>query len=347
VVVRTPPGAPPRRAQAGPNLWITTAPSTRPGFLLQGYRVALAVALRARPQVVTCQDPFSIGLVGYALARRLGLGLNLQVNGDVIDNPYFLGESRLYPAFNRLARWLLPRADTIRVSTSGERRRFLDEWGLPPERVWNIPFLVDFDRFLDAGQDGWRAELGVPPGAPMVLFLGRLVKAKDLGVLLRAIPRVLRDHPTAVFVLAGAGPEEAMLRHLAATLGIQGHLRFPGRIPYARVPSLYAAADAFVLCSHYEGTSMVTLEAAASGLPVVATDVAGVRDAVVDGVTGLVVPRRDSIALAGALSWILSDRGRAREMGARGRAYVLERFPAGRIARKMAEMWLATAALAR
>jgi glycosyltransferase involved in cell wall biosynthesis len=75
--------------------------------------------------------------------------------------------------------------------------------------------------------------------------------------------------------------------------------------------------------------------------------VAGVRDAVVAGVTGLIVPTRDSVALARALVSVLADPGRAREMGANGRAHVLDRFPPERIARKMAEMWLATAMLAR
>src|SRR5205814_7862195 len=166
-------------------------------------------------------------------------------------------------------------------------------------------------------------------------------------VMLRAVPRVLARHPRAVFVLAGAGPEEALLRSLAAELGIQASLRLPGRIPHARVPDLFAAADVFALSSHYEGTSMVTLEAAASGLPVVSTDVIGARDAVLDGESGLVVPRRDPAALAEALTRPLDDPPAARAMGARGREHVLAGFDAESIARQMAELWYATARLAR
>ena len=346
VIVRTPPGS--RRAawRPAPTLHLCTVPATRWGFVASGYRAALATGLRHRAQVVTCQDPFSLGLVGLLLQRRLGMALNLQVNGDVLDNPYFLAEHPLYPAFNLLAHRLIRAADTIRVSTSSERRAFVERWGLDAERVWNVPFLVEFAPFLVADPTGVRDWLEAPADAPLVLFLGRLVKAKDLGVLLRAAPRVLARHPNTVFVLAGAGPEEPMLRRLAGRLGIARSLRLPGRVPHARVPALYAAADVFALSSHYEGTSMVTLEAAASALPVVATDVAGARDAVLPGESGLIVPRRDSRALAAALVEVLDDRARARAMGRRGREHVLARFDPERIARKMAELWLATIRLA-
>ncbi len=347
VVVRAPAQAAPVRWRPSEQLRIRSVPASRWGFIVRGYQAALATALRAGSQVVTCQDPFSTGLVGYLLKRRLGIGLNLQINGDVIDNPYFLGEHWLYPAFNRLARWLIPRADTLRVSTTAERRKLIEQWGLAPERIWNVPFLVDFRRFLAAQPGTTRQWLGVPSDAPLVLFLGRLAKAKDLGVLLRAVPGVLARHPQAVFVLAGAGPEEPKLRRLAQELGIEASLRFPGRVPNADVPSLYAAADLFVLSSHYEGTSMVTLEAAASALPIVSTDVTGALDAVIDGETGFLVPKRDSRALAEALARLLADPIRAREMGRRGREHVLARFDPERIARQMAELWYATARLAQ
>src|SRR5581483_1958385 len=109
-----------------------------------------AACLRHRTQIVTCQDPFSLVLVGLALQRRLGGALNLQVDGDVIDNAYFLAEQPLYPAFNLLAHHLIRAADTIRVSTSSERHAFVERWGLEEERVWNVPFLVDFAPFLAA-----------------------------------------------------------------------------------------------------------------------------------------------------------------------------------------------------
>lgn len=347
IVVRAPGESRPVAWAPSPTLRIRAVPASRWGFVISGYRAALATCLLAGTQIVTCQDPISMGLIGYLLKRRLGVALNLQINGDIVDNPYWLAENRLYPAFNVLARWLIRRADTIRVSTSGERGKYVDGWGISQQRVWNVPFMVDFGPFLNADASGVRERLHVPHGAPLVLFLGRLVKAKDLGVLLKAVPRILAGQPRVKVVIAGAGPEETSLRRLAHDLGIEASVRFPGRIAHQDVPGLFAAADVFVLCSHYEGTSMVTLEAAASGLPIVSTDVTGAVDAILPGQSGLLVPKRHPKALADAIACLLDDPQRAQEMGARGRAHVIDRFEPQRIARRMAELWLATIRLSR
>ncbi len=342
VVVRTEPSAKPVTRAASDRLHIRAVPASRSGFVVSGFRAALARAQHAETHIVSCSDTITMGLIGYLLKRRLGIALNLQINGDFVDNPYWLGENRIYPAFNLLARWLIRRADTLRVSTAAERRKYMEGWGLPAERVWNVPFHVDFSPFLHADGAGVRERLEIERVAPLILFLGRLVKAKDLGILLRAMPTVIAYHPRTILVVAGSGPEDRPVRELASELGIERSLRFLGRVPHLDVPALYAASDAFVLSSHYEGTSMVTLEAAASGLPVVSTDVPGAPDAVLDGISGLIVPRRDPAALAAALIALLDDPDRAKEMGSRGRAHVLERFEPHRIARQMAELWLGT-----
>jgi glycosyltransferase involved in cell wall biosynthesis len=347
VVVRSDQGKAPMHYAGSPSLNVHTVPSSRAGFVAAGYARALRIARAVGTQAVSCQDPITMGLIGYLLKRRLGLGLNLQINGDIVDNPYWLAENRLYPTFNRLARWLIPRADTVRVSTSREREKYVQTWGIPEERVWNVPFLVDFAPYLGPRNLVARRDLEIDDDVPMALFLGRLVRAKNLDVLFEAIPAVLRIHPRTVFVLAGAGPESDTLRKLAAGKRVEANIRIPGRIAHSDVPALYAAADLFVLCSQYEGTSMVTLEAAAAGLPIVTTDVTGAFDSVVPDESGVIVPKRNPPALASAISGLLDDSERARRMGARGREHVLATFDPDRIARKMAEMWLATARLAR
>ena len=131
---------------------------------------------------------------------------------------------------------------------------------------------------------------------------------KDYATLLRAFAK----QRGAVLLIAGEGPQEAGLRALARELAVDA--RFLGRVD--DMPALMNAADALVLSSVVEGLPMALLEAAASGLPAVATDAGGVREAILDGHTGFITPPRDPAALAEAMSRLC--RPFARGAGAHG-----------------------------
>lgn len=162
---------------------------------------------------------------------------------------------------------------------------------------------------------------------PHVLSAGRLKEPKDFVTLARALQLV--DVPFTA-AIAGDGPDraavEAALAGRAVVLGERSD-----------VPALLAAADVFVLSSTSEGMPMTVIEAMAAGLPVVASDVGGMRELVEHGVTGLLVPARDADALAGALADLLADPARRRAMGAAGHAraealFDLPRFRAEHVA---------------
>jgi glycosyltransferase involved in cell wall biosynthesis len=132
-------------------------------------------------------------------------------------------------------------------------------------------------------------------------------------------------------VLVGDGGERAALERLAAELALDGRLAFTGWSEEARAQ--LASFDVFVLPSRYEGFPLAVVEAMMAGLPVVASDVGSVREAVRDGATGLLVPPNDPGALAAAVGRLLADPGRAREMGRAGRRLALERYTAAAMAR--------------
>ncbi len=168
----------------------------------------------------------------------------------------------------------------------------------------------------------------------VVLCVSRLVARKGQDTLVRALPGILRAVPDAVLVIVGHGPDEERLRRLARRHA-EGHVVFAGGLDHASTAPYYAAADVFAMpCRtrkaglEAEGLGIVFLEAAASGLPVVAGDSGGAPDAVVDGVTGTVVDGTDVRAVAGAVSGLLGDPERAAAMGegrpgVGGRAMVL------------------------
>lgn len=170
-----------------------------------------------------------------------------------------------------------------------------------------------------------RQRLGIDD-EPVLLTVARLTEQKRHDVLLRALPRVLRQHPDAQLLLVGSGHMQTVLQQLAKELGIAAHVRFLGR--RNDVPDLLAAADAFCLPSHFEGHPLVLMEAMAAGLPIVAARSIGITEVISNGESGLLVPFEDTVALSAALNRVLSDRPLASQLGACGQLAVRERFDA-------------------
>lgn len=161
---------------------------------------------------------------------------------------------------------------------------------------------------------------------PRILYVGLLTPRK--GVLdLLAASRLLRERGVAHETwLLGGTPDEGPAAEAEVRAGLDGSEKLLGTRPPEQMPAEFAAADVFCLPSWWEAMPLSVLEAMAAGLPVVATDVGDVGRAVVDGVTGYVVPVRSPGKLADALEAVLTDRDLRRGMGARGRARVVEMF---------------------
>lgn len=177
-----------------------------------------------------------------------------------------------------------------------------------------------------------RRELGVPDAAFLWLAVGRVEEQKDYPNLIAAVKRLFDaratqdDAPPFAMVIAGSGALEAEMRALAQEAGVAAPpITFLG--DRKDVVDLMAAADGYVMSSAWEGLPMVLLEAGASHLPAVVTDVGGNREAVLDGDTGYVVPPRDDAALAAAMARLMRlDRAELAAMGDRSRAHIEANF---------------------
>lgn len=184
----------------------------------------------------------------------------------------------------------------------------------PPDRIAVIPLGLDLDRFRGLDRAAARSVLGVPEEALAVVSIGRLVAIKRVDRLIRVFASVAPAHPRAHLYVVGDGIARVELERQAAAAGLGDRVTFVGRS--ADAPRWYAAADLVVLTSDQEGTPLSLIEAAAASRPVLATDVGGVRDIVVDGITGLVVASHDRDGLAGGLSRLLTDTGLRATLGA-------------------------------
>lgn len=155
-----------------------------------------------------------------------------------------------------------------------------------------------------------------------ILFVGRLAAVKGVPILLEAFAKVLEEHPDAVLTLVGDGPERRTIEARAQALGCAGMVEFMGYRSQDEVAELLGKADLFALPSFAEGVPVVLMEAMASGLPVVATRIAGISELVEDGTSGHLVPPGDPTALARTISFLLADPDLRTRMGAAGRAKV-------------------------
>ena len=177
--------------------------------------------------------------------------------------------------------------------------------GFDPARVRVIPNGVDLDFFTP---DPATPRFAVPT----ILYLGRLKRYKRIDVILRAVARLVAEGSGVRAILAGTGDARAGLERLRDRLGLQDRVEMPGFVDEEEKRRLFRRAWAHVLTSPKEGWGITVMEAAACGTPTVASDAPGLRDSVVDGRTGVLVPHGDVDALAGALRRLM-DRPELRD----------------------------------
>lgn len=175
--------------------------------------------------------------------------------------------------------------------------------------------------------------------APLMITVARLVRHKGQDVGISALARLRPEFPELRYVLVGEGPEEDRLRNLAANLDLADRVVFAGALQDAELPEAYSTATVYLGASRVdrdidvEGFGISFIEAAACGLPSVAGDSGGIRSAVRDGETGLLVPPADVGAVAGAVELLLRDDDLRIRMGRAGRAAVETHYNWDRVAR--------------
>jgi len=217
------------------------------------------------------------------------------------------GKLRMY-AYRVTDRWA---SITTNVSQAAVDR-YVAVGAAPAGHIIYMPNGVDMSRFCpdEERRKAMRFTLGIAADQPTVLAVGRFAEAKNHASMLRAFTYVIEARPNALLLLVGQGPLLDETRGLAQALHLGDSVRFLGI--RNDVPDLMRASDLYLMSSLWEGLPIVLLEAAASGLPAVATDVGGNASAVNDGISGRVVPPNDDEALAAAVVEVLNMSQEAR-----------------------------------
>ncbi|MDQ2760333.1 MAG: glycosyltransferase [Actinomycetota bacterium] len=210
-------------------------------------------------------------------------------------------------------RLISKRCDRIIAVSELDRRRMIEVEHVDPARIVIVPVGIPTLRLT--GHDV-RAELQIPPEAPVVVSVGHLRPQKAFEVLLTACAELRIGRPSLRVLIVGDGVERSRLEALIESLGLRDTVLLLGR--RRDVMDVLVGCDVAVCCSDFEGSPQAVIEYMAAGKPVVATRVGGLPDLVEDGVTGTLVQPRAPSQLARAIGDLLARPSRAAEMGARG-----------------------------
>jgi len=312
---------------------------TYPDFSLplplgRGFRRTLA-ALEL--DIFHAQHPFLLGGTARRLARQCGRPLVFTHHTLYDRYAHYVPLPRALVVRHAI-RWstrFANGADLVIAPSDALAARLRAQGVRRPIEV--LPTGIDLGRFHPGDRAAARRLLGLRAEVPLLLYVGRLDREKNLGFLLGAFERIATGHPTARLVLVGRGTEESALRRTAARRGGGDRVDFVGGVAPPDVIRYYQAADAFVFASTTETQGLAAIEAMATGLPVVAVRASGVEEAVLDGVTGLLVPE-DAGAFAASVLEVLGDAGLAAKLAASAREGA-RRFAAPALAERLVALY--------
>lgn len=312
--------------------WSARLPIVRELALMQDLRRRIAeVAEQVRPDILHAHSPVLNALPALSVGRRLGLPVVYEVRAFWEDAAVDHGKGRegggRYLLSKAIETRALLKADHVFTICQGLRNDIIGR-GILADKVTVIPNAVDVDAFSSdiASGSTVRRDLGL--GSDSVLgFIGSFYAYEGLDLLIKALPLVLAKIPNARLLFVGGGPQEAALKALAHSTGLDTKVIFAGRIPHGDIQGYYDAIDVLAYPRYsMRLTELVTplkpLEAMAQKRLFVASDVGGHRELVEHGKTGLLFKAGDAKALASAIVDLLGKPGQHAELKEAGRAYV-------------------------
>ncbi|MFX0200593.1 MAG: glycosyltransferase family 4 protein [Candidatus Hodarchaeota archaeon] len=232
---------------------------------------------------------------------------------------------KIYALFDRFSEKFV---DRFLVVSDVLREAMIRDHGIPAEKIIRIYNGIEIDHYLpqeeDGSREGIRREFNVGKDTAFIGAIGRLVWQKGFEYLIQAIPHILREFAQTKVLIVGEGPLRKELEALGKSMKIEGHLVFSGF--RSDVKEILSAIDILVVPSLLEGFPMITLEAMAMGKPIIASDIDGIREQIIDGESGILIPPKDLNAIGEAIIKLNRDEKLAQNMGWEARKRVEKEF---------------------
>lgn len=298
---------------------------------------ARRIIKKEKIEKILCGHLAIAGPVGFLLKKIYHLPYFIFTHGTEIVSLKILNRQK-----QKIFKKILAEAEKIIVTTGFMNHYLRSEFQISPQKIVKIPPGVDdkFFRPMDKKEIanfslrriGRELKLTTPK-TKLLLTCGRLVARKNHISVIRALPKIIKQVPNVLYLIAGQGPEEENLRQEVKKLNLENYVKFLGEVKQEDLPSLYNLADIFIMPAKdipqkgdIEGFGIVFLEAAACGVPCIAGNSGGQKEAIQDGKTGFLVNPQDISEIAKAILKILKNPDLGKKLGKAGRIWVKENF---------------------
>ncbi len=262
--------------------------------------LAKVIVKKYKCDVVTSQDPFELGFLAWRLKSKFKIAWNVQEHGDFFSQKYWRAESVLNFFRYYLGKFLIKKADSVRVVSQRIKEFLINNLRINKDKIVVVPVLTEFiDRQDNKKEDKESKDNFI------FLNLGRFVKQKNLLLLLSAFAKVNQKYSNVSLYLIGRGPLEKDLKSWIKEYKLESSVVLKTWV--RNVYNYFKLADAYVLSSNYEGWGRVIVEAAATKLPIVMTDVGCAGELIRNNKSGLIVPVGDEGKLAEAMMELVKN----------------------------------------
>ncbi len=272
--------------------------------LLRIYGLAKKILREEKFDVISAQDQYFLGLAAWVLARKFKIGLEIQVHGF----------EKFGGAREIIARFVIPRANSLRCVSRRLKRKLVGEFGAAEGIITVAPIYADFGlkiKDLRVGRDDGRF---------IFLTVGRLAPVKNIGAQIRAFKNLEPKIKNLELWIVGDGPERGNLSSVIGDLELEDKIKLFGWRD--DLEKFYGQADAFLLTSDSEGWGLAVIEAASRALPIIMTDVGCAGEVIRDGESGIVIPVGDQKKLEEAMIGLAEDGSLRKRLGENAREAV-------------------------
>lgn len=301
------------------NVWIyPTNSNSKVGYIFDAIKLGKKIFTKMQGDVragdkksivITAQDPFECGFVGWRLKRALRLPLQIQVHVDFF-NKYYKKESLQCRIQTWIAPFILRRADGIRVVSQKIRQYLSGSLNLPADKITVLPVYISME-VLKNTEPKFNIHDKYPQFKTVFLIASRLIKLKNIPLAIKSLSKIhenfknISDFKDVGLVIVGSGKEKNQLEALVAKLNLSNYVVFESWTN--DLPSYMKTADIFLLPSNYEGWGMTVVEAAACGLPSIMTNAGCANEFMINGKNAVVVPVDDIESFKNAMEKLILD----------------------------------------
>lgn len=271
------------------NLYIYSFGGTNKLFqIIKLFFGSLNILKKQKFDVMSVQDQYYLAFIGYLFSKKFKIGLEIQVHGF----------EKFYGLRKLIAKFVIPKANSIRVVSNRLKKKLIDEFGVLGEKITVVPIFI-LIKELETNIIRQR-------GSEFVfLTVCRLVKVKNIELQINALKDLINKYKNIKLYIVGDGPEKYKLETLVKSLDLENYVEF---FAYQKdVEKFYTSADVFVLSSNSEGWPLVIMDAINYNLPIIMTNVGSAGELIINENSGLVIPTNDKNALVEAMEKLFNN----------------------------------------